>query len=126
MSRNRPATLRRARHFVNWLLIAAVVLLAVMPLVLRAGSAFSGSDDAATREIIAINPGARPWLTPLWTPPGPEVESFLFALQAALGAGFIGYFFGYKRGRSDRDCATSCETDRTASQDEVHEPTERD
>ena len=33
-------------------------------------------------------------------PPSGEIESLLFALQAAIGAGFIGYFIGYTRGKS--------------------------
>ena len=39
-----------------------------------------------------------PWFQPFWEPPGGGTESLLFALQAALGAGFIGYYFGLKRG----------------------------
>ncbi len=35
-----------------------------------------------------------PWFSNIWEPPSGEIESMLFALQAALGAGFIGYFFG--------------------------------
>jgi cobalt/nickel transport protein len=30
----------------------------------------------------------------VWKPPSPEIESLLFALQAALGAGVIGYVVG--------------------------------
>ncbi len=100
MDRNRQVARRGFRPAVNWLLIAAVVALVVVPLVIRTGSEFGGTDNAAVNEIASIDPNAKPWFTPLWTPPGPEVESFLFSVQAALGAGFIGYFFGYKRGRS--------------------------
>ena len=36
----------------------------------------------------------------IWEPPSGEIESLLFALQAAIGAGFIGYFIGYIRGKN--------------------------
>ncbi len=81
-----------------WLLIAVLVALVVIPLASRSGSDFSGTDNAALGIITEVNPDAKPWIRPLWVPPGKEIESFLFALQAALGAGAIGYFFGLKRG----------------------------
>ena len=112
MDRHQPLTRRGFRPIINWLLIAAVALLVVVPLAMRTGSDFGGSDDAAVEEITALNPGAKPWFAPLWTPPGTEVESFLFSLQAALGAGFIGYFFGYKRGRSALSVAPDPKRDR--------------
>lgn len=37
-------------------------------------------------------------LTAVRTPSG-DVESALFALQAALGAGVLAYYFGIRRGR---------------------------
>ncbi len=36
----------------------------------------------------------------MWEPPSGEIESFLFCLQAAIGAGFIGYYIGVKKGAS--------------------------
>jgi cobalt/nickel transport protein len=79
-------------------LIAAVVLLAVIPLFLHPGSEFVGADGQAEAVIAEINPAMQPWFEPIWSPPGGETESLLFSLQAALGAGIIGYFFGLKRG----------------------------
>jgi cobalt/nickel transport protein len=40
----------------------------------------------------------KPWFSSIWEPPSGEIESLLFALKAALGAGFIGYYIGYVRG----------------------------
>lgn len=80
-------------------LIAIVILLAVVPLFLHRDSEFGGADGAAEEAITEIAPDYQPWFSPLWEPPGGETESLLFALQAALGAGFIGYFFGLKRGQ---------------------------
>lgn len=86
-----------ARHGRTLLLVAAVIVLAIVPLFLHPGSDFGGADGAAEGAIAEIAPDYQPWFSPIWAPPGGETESLLFALQAALGAGFIGYFFGAKR-----------------------------
>lgn len=83
----------------TWLLLAIVVLLAIIPLFLHPNSEFGGADGAASDVITQIAPETQPWFEPIWSPPGGETESLLFALQAALGAGFIGYFFGLKQGQ---------------------------
>jgi cobalt/nickel transport protein len=82
----------------TWLLIAVVVLLAVIPLLMHPTSQFNGADGVAAQAITEIAPDAKPWFQPIWSPPGTETASMLFALQAALGAGFVGYFFGLKQG----------------------------
>jgi cobalt/nickel transport protein len=81
-----------------WLMLVLVVLLAIIPLFLHPGSEFGGADGMAEETIAEISPDIEPWFAPLWEPPGGETESLLFGLQAALGAGVIGYFFGLKRG----------------------------
>lgn len=92
----------------NGLLIAAVVLLTALPLWLvphlglgaaagpdgRPGAAFGGSDGQAQQAIGEIAPNYRAWFTPLLEPASSEIASLLFALQAALGAGVIGYWLG--------------------------------
>jgi len=87
----------------NWLLITGVVILAILGLVigniLVPGSEFGGADGQAEEVIAAINPDVEPWFEPFWAPPGGETESLLFALQAALGAGTVGYVIGLKRGQ---------------------------
>jgi cobalt/nickel transport protein len=87
----------------NLILLLAVVALTVGPLWLhgRDGADFGGSDDQATAMIASIQPTYRPWATPIWEPPSAEVESLLFALQAALGAGLLGYYFGRRRGQAE-------------------------
>ena len=82
----------------NWILIFLVIALAVIPLVLVKGAEFSGADDQASEAIAQLQPGFTPWFHSLWVPPSGEIESLLFAVQAALGTGFIAYFFGYKIG----------------------------
>lgn len=81
----------------NYLLIGGVILLVVLPLALVNGK-FNGSDDAGSSAIESSVPGFKPWAHPFWTPPSPEIESLLFALQAALGAGVIGYVLGRVHG----------------------------
>lgn len=83
----------------SWLLIIAVIALAVVPLLINRDSEFSGADGQAETVIAEIAPEYQPWFEPLWSPPGGETESLLFALQAAIGAGVIGYFFGLKSGQ---------------------------
>jgi cobalt/nickel transport protein len=87
----------------TWLLIIGVVLLAVLGLVigniLVPGSEFGGADGQAEEVIAEINPEVEPWFSSIWEPPGGETESLLFALQAALGGGIVGYVIGLLRGR---------------------------
>ncbi len=80
------------------LLVVIVIILAATPLFLHRGSEFGGADSEAESAIAELAPDYEPWFSPVFEPPGSETESLLFALQAALGAGFIGYFFGLKRG----------------------------
>lgn len=84
----------------TWILILLVIALAVIPLFLSQGAEFSGADDQAEGAISEIQPDYSPWFAPIWEPPSGEIESLFFALQAALGAGFIAYFFGFKIGQN--------------------------
>lgn len=84
----------------NILLISVVVILAVFPLFFQKGAEFGGADGQAEEAINKINSSYKPWFSSIWEPPSGEIESLLFALQAAIGAGFIGYFIGYTRGKS--------------------------
>ena len=72
----------------NWILALFVVVLVVAPLALVKGK-FEGSDDQGSAAIAASQPNFKPWAHPIWTPPSPEIESLLFALQAAIGGKFI-------------------------------------
>lgn len=85
----------------NALLLVAAGLIAALPLLRPGGGgAFTGSDDRAMATIADLNPEYRRWATPLWEPPSGEVASLLFALQAAVGAGTLGYYFGLRRGQA--------------------------
>lgn len=85
-----------ARNVITGLL---AVFLLTLPLVLNREAEFAGSDSQAQEAITAVAPGYQPWFSSLWQPPSPEVETLLFSLQAAAGAGFVGYYLGYVRGQ---------------------------
>lgn len=61
------------------------------------GEAFGGTDAAVTETL--ESEGVEPWFKPVLELGSGELESGLFALQAALGAGVLGYAFGNLRGR---------------------------
>ncbi|MGR4882249.1 energy-coupling factor ABC transporter substrate-binding protein [Streptomyces sp. LARHCF249] len=88
---------------INSLLVLLVAALAVLPLALGLGDdkeePFTGADGQAEAAITELQPDYEPWFTPLYEPPSAEIESALFSLQAALGAGVLAYYFGVRRGR---------------------------
>lgn len=86
----------------NWLLVVAVITLAVAPLIFVRGAEFSGADDKAEKAISEIQPGYKPWFKSFFEPASGEIESLLFASQAALGAGVVGYAIGLYKGRSQQ------------------------
>lgn len=62
---------------------------------------YGGADAKAEGVINEITGGTyEPNAKPIWEPPSGEIESLLFGLQAAIGAGIIGYFLGYYRAKS--------------------------
>ncbi len=92
------------------ILAIVCILLFVAPFFVYTGGEeqgqYGGADDAAgdaIGEIYNNTTGKEytPWFNSLWEPPSGEIESLLFALQAAIGAIIIGYFFGYWRGQKD-------------------------
>ena len=94
-------SLSRGRSFLLLALAAAIV---AAPMVLPGiEGAFSGTDDVASQAVEAARPGFTRWTEPLWSPPSKEVEGTLFALQAAFGAGILGYVLGRRHGSRRRD-----------------------
>lgn len=98
------------KHYQNLLLLLAVVVLVALPLWTvkkpapgpdgKVAEIFTGADDKAKDLVGSIAPGYKPWAKPLMEPPSGEISSLLFALQAALGTGFIGYYLGVSTTRA--------------------------
>lgn len=103
MARSRPR-----RNTVLLLMTAAIVVLPLLAPQLRTAE-FGGADGKAQALIQSIDPDYRPWASPLWTPPGREMEGLLFALQAAAGAGLLGYYLGLRRGQRQAGRATAAD-----------------
>jgi ABC-type cobalt transport system, periplasmic component len=78
----------------NLILITAVVLLLAAPPLLIKNAEFTGSDNLAKEQIAKITPEYKPWFDSLLVPKSGEIESLLFALQAAIGAGVVGFVLG--------------------------------
>lgn len=88
------------RPIIMLILVAAIV---IFPLAIYNGLGedqgyFGGSDDQGSEAIEET--GYQPWAQPLWEPPSGEIESLLFATQAAIGAIIIGYVLGYYNGQA--------------------------
>lgn len=84
-------------------LLALVAIIVILPLAMYSGMGedegyFGGADDAAGPVIEET--GYQPWFTSIWEPPSGEIESLLFAVQAAIGAIIIGYVLGYYNGQA--------------------------
>ena len=77
------------------LFICACIIIA--SLIIGSKGKFGGADGQIKTVIGEVSPTYEPWFKGFWTPPSTEIESLLFALQAALGAGFIGYYIGRKQ-----------------------------
>ena len=69
------------------------------------GAEFAGSDNVGSNLIAQISGKSVDDFTPLvpqWEPPSGEIESCLFALQAAIGGIFVGGVFGYWIGQKKK------------------------
>ena len=92
------------KRYRNLFMMLAVAVLVALPLWMIKKPApgtdgkemqiFAGTDDKAKNLVGVLSPDYKPWFKPLTEPPNGEISSLLFALQAALGAGFIGYWYG--------------------------------
>lgn len=87
----------------NLILAILVIVIAAAPVLFLKNAEFLGSDDKAEKAITEIDKDYKPWFSSIWEPPSSEVESLLFALQAAIGSGVLCYYLGYQRGKSRKD-----------------------
>lgn len=104
----------------NLVLALGVVLLVTIPLMLLGNSEFGGSDDAGSTVVEEINGGYTPWFESFWEPPSGEIESLLFCVQSAIGAGICGFVLGRisrkpKASASEDDAALTDQKQTSAS-----------
>ncbi len=78
----------------NLILILAVIVIVTAPLLFIKNAEFAGADGLAEEQITQINPDYKPWFEYVLVPASGEIESLLFALQAAIGAGIVGFVLG--------------------------------
>lgn len=87
----------------NLILILIVVLLAAIPLWLCRDAEFGGADGQAEEVIMELEPEYEPIFSPIFEPASGEIESLLFALQAAIGSGVVFFCIGYMVGKRKKD-----------------------
>lgn len=75
----------------NSILMALCVLIVSVSIMINRGKEISGTDDKAIEAIGEVTESYEPWLNNIWEPSG-EIENLLFALQAAIGIGTIGFY----------------------------------
>jgi cobalt/nickel transport protein len=92
----------------NLVLIFICIAIIVGSLIIGSKGSFGGADDKIQENIMELDKNYKPWVKHIWQPPSAEIESFLFAFQAAVGAGFIGYYIGRKK---------NVQTDNSSSED---------
>lgn len=100
--------MKKNSRLVTITLIMLAVVIAAFPMFFHFGSsdseeAFGGTDAGAETIVEEHDPGYEQWFHPLAGELPGEVESGLFALQAALGAGVLGFALGNYRGRNKRE-----------------------
>lgn len=91
--------MKNKRVMTNVILILLVVFITIIPFFVAKNGEFGGSDDQAEEAITQIDENYEPWFSPIFEPASGEIESLLFALQAAIGAGIIGFGLGYLKGK---------------------------
>ena len=78
----------------NLILIIIVILISVIPLLTLKNAEFAGADGLAETAVTEIAPNYKPWFSSIYEPASGKIESLLFALQAAIGAGVMGFILG--------------------------------
>ncbi len=108
----------RGNATLSIVMVVALIALFLIPMFVAPrtgveGEEFGGTDGAATE--ILEEQGVEPWFEPLVNLDSGEIESGLFALQAAAGAGIVGFALGSLSGRSAAKRKSEAAADKTAS-----------
>lgn len=111
---------------INILLVVAMFVVFVVSFVVggvhtNSEERFAGTDGAATSQIEESHPGYEPWFRPFFEPESSEVESGLFALQAALGGVVLGFAIGGLWGRRHRKAGAPAPEDPPMSEPSVQD-----
>lgn len=117
--------MQKSNYKANLLLGLGVIILALTPLVLNHGAEFAGADDKSSKGVEELSPGYKPWFNSVFEPQSSEVESFLFATQAAIGSGVTCYVLGLYKGRNERKRQEAHRERSSGSLDEVSHPNSR-
>jgi cobalt/nickel transport protein len=98
----------QSRYTLEIIAVLVIGIFCILFLVTSAilnGDGFSGTDSQGSKLISELSgtpaDDVQP-LVPQWKPPGREVESGLFALQAAIGGILVGGVFGYWIGQKKK------------------------
>ena len=87
---------------INTWLLGGAVILSMAPVLIYQGKEFKATDSINITAIEQVKPGYKPWFEPVIKPSGGEIETFLFATQAAIGSGVVCYILGLYKGRTER------------------------
>jgi cobalt/nickel transport protein len=78
----------------NIILVLFVIIISAIPVLFLKNAEFTGADSLAGNAILEVAPNYVPWFNPIMEPKSGEIESLLFALQASIGAGIVGFVLG--------------------------------
>ncbi len=89
----------------NTILLIILVAIIAVPIIFLKDAEFGGADGNAEEAIGEIQEDYEPWFESFWEPPSGEIESLFFCVQAALGAGVVGFVLGRvtAKGKEDED-----------------------
>ena len=87
---------------INTWLLGGAVILSLAPVLIYQGKEFKAIDSINVAVIKEVKPDYKPWFKPVIKPSGSEIETFLFATQAAIGSGVVCYILGLYKGRTER------------------------
>ncbi len=90
------------KPLINVWLLSGAAILSLAPVLMFQGQEFKATDSRNQTAIAEVQPEYKPWFKPIIKPSGGEIETFLFATQAAIGSGVTCYILGLYKGRTER------------------------